>query len=173
MTPSSSGDAFLRLCEGSGSSCVTLSRFFSLILASAQLVGSPFSAGSYVGVMVGVTGTYFESYYDAATGAYSDVRLVYQNFGVIGANALAFLLLMRGIPVVQFGTEYGFALSQQDTRASMWPTGFNVTAAPLHALIRALHELRRNHRLSEKGSRVAHMDASSAVLLLHSDTLLL
>jgi hypothetical protein len=78
--------SFLRLCDPSGA-CVTQSRFMSLILASAELVGAPFAAGSYLSVMVGTYGTYFEVYLDAASGTYSDVRLVYQNFAqIVGAQ---------------------------------------------------------------------------------------
>jgi len=79
------GDDFLRLCEPAGS-CVVQSRFFSLILSSAQLVGSPFAAGSYLSINVGVYGTYFEAYYDPTASVYSDVRFVFQNFAKIDAT---------------------------------------------------------------------------------------
>jgi len=76
---------FLRICDRDGA-CQVQSRFFSLILASAQLIGSAFTAGSYLSVMVGTYGTYFEAYYVSATGAYTDIRLVYQNFGKIAGT---------------------------------------------------------------------------------------
>jgi len=76
---------FLQICDREGA-CLRQSGFFSLILASAQLVGAPFGAGSYLSIVVGVYGTYFEAYYSSASGAYSDVRLVYQNFGKIAGN---------------------------------------------------------------------------------------
>ena len=47
------GSDFLRICEPGGG-CLVQRRFFSLILASAQLVGSPFAAGSYLSINVGV-----------------------------------------------------------------------------------------------------------------------
>mmetsp|Transcript_7885 Transcript_7885/g.23148 ORF Transcript_7885/g.23148 Transcript_7885/m.23148 type:complete len:1157 (+) Transcript_7885:61-3531(+) len=77
---------FLRLTNGSDVPELELDPFFSLILASAQLVGEPFTNGSYLSVMVGTTGTLFEAYWDASgLGAYSDVRLVWQ---VPGENPL-------------------------------------------------------------------------------------
>ena len=74
---------FLRLTDGSD--VRELDPFFSLVLGSAQLVGEPFTNGSYLSVMVGTTGTLFEAYWDASGLAYSDVRLVWQ---VPGANPL-------------------------------------------------------------------------------------
>ena len=86
LTDGSSGD-FLHLCAHYDDSvCLTQSRFFSLILASAQLVGSPNAVGSYLAVMVGTSGTYFEAAYHNATTAYSDVRFVYQSAGRIAAT---------------------------------------------------------------------------------------
>ena len=79
------GGDFLRLCDASGE-CRVQSRFFSLILSSAALVGQPFAPGSYVSVNAGVYGTCFEVYYDSGTGAYSDVRFVYQNAAQIVGN---------------------------------------------------------------------------------------
>jgi len=80
------GGDFLRLCTAHGASCVRQRRFFSLILASAQLVGMVRTAGSYLAITVGVAGTYFEVAFDPTTAAYSDVRFVHQNFGVVASQ---------------------------------------------------------------------------------------
>jgi len=78
--PSLVGDGtdFLRLC-GSAGACVRQSRFFSLVLAGATLVGVPFTDGSFLSVVVGTRGTIFEVAYDAQQSSYSDVRFVYQS----------------------------------------------------------------------------------------------
>lgn len=80
------GGPFLRICEREGGACLTQSRFFSLILSSAALVGAPFANGSYVSILVGVYGTYFEAYWSPQTGSYTDVRFVYQNGAQIQAD---------------------------------------------------------------------------------------
>ena len=105
---------FLQVCDRDGIKCLQHRRFFSLILASAQLVGPPFSKSSYVGVMVGTAGTYFEAYYDASTRTYSDVRLVYQNFGALKAAQ------QPAVPVPQCELPNLVGLSR--TRNSGWST---------------------------------------------------
>ena len=74
--------SFLQICDRSGM-CQEQRIFFSLILASAQLIGSPFTPGSYLTVNLGTSGTYFEVAFVSTSGTYSDVRFVHQNFAEI------------------------------------------------------------------------------------------
>lgn len=78
-------------------------------------------------------------------------------------------MLLRGIPVIMYGTEFGFNYPQQQTRSSMWSTRFNVSAAPLHATVSRLNQLRREHRIDGTASRL-HFTGSAAVLLRGSET---
>ena len=98
-------------------------------------------------------------------------RIAYQCEGDMArvSNALAVLMLMRGIPVIQYGTEFAFNLKQRDTRLAMWPTHFNASAAPLYELVRKLNLLRKEHRLDGAHARIVHIDHSSVVLLRGSE----
>ena len=82
------------------------------------------------------------------------------------SNLLAFLMLMRGIPAVQYGTEFAF---RQQTRAPMWPTHFNASAATLYALTARLNQLRHEHRLGRARMRVVLSDRSSIGILRGSE----
>mmetsp|Transcript_14117 Transcript_14117/g.29868 ORF Transcript_14117/g.29868 Transcript_14117/m.29868 type:complete len:440 (+) Transcript_14117:1-1320(+) len=76
-------------------------------------------------------------------------------------HALAFVMLHRGVPVVYYGTEQGFA--QQDARTSLWQTRFR-TDTRLYALLAALSAVRREVRaLPLARAAFLHADRSSLV----------
>ena len=62
------------------------------------------------------------------------------------SNAVALMIMLPGISMVMYGTEWGFAYDQPHTRASLWTSRFNVTAAPLYELARAAELIAKKKR---------------------------
>ena len=60
-------------------------------------------------------------------------------------NALATLFLLRGVPVIFYGTEQSFA--HEDNRHSLWSSNYN-TSADMYILIRQLNGLRKRSNLT-------------------------
>lgn len=80
------------------------------------------------------------------------------------SNAVALTMLLPGIPVIMYGTEWGFAYDQSHTRASLWTSRFNATAAPLYEFTSRLNALRRQGDYRWTSLRITYADDSSLVL---------
>jgi len=66
-----------------------------------------------------------------------------KNDATLLTNALAFVILSRGIPILYYGTEQGYAGGADPAnREDLWRTGFN-TNAPLYQTIAKLTSARR------------------------------
>jgi len=52
--------------------------------------------------------------------------------------------MARGIPIIYYGTAFGFdGGNDPANREAFWPTGYNITAAPLGQLIKTLNTVRK------------------------------
>jgi len=80
------------------------------------------------------------------------------------SNAVALMMLLPGSPIIMYGTEWGFAYDQPRTRASLWTTRFNGTAAPLYAFINRLNAIRKQRDFRWTTLSVANASGSSLVL---------
>eukprot|EP00927_Polykrikos_kofoidii_P070208 TRINITY_DN6620_c0_g1_i2.p1 TRINITY_DN6620_c0_g1~~TRINITY_DN6620_c0_g1_i2.p1 ORF type:complete len:473 (-),score=42.71 TRINITY_DN6620_c0_g1_i2:76-1494(-) len=81
-------------------------------------------------------------------------------------NALAFVLLWQGIPVVYYGTESVSVSNMSDARTSMWQTGYRSNT--LTAFLSSMHSVRRKHGLAHGGE---YATASGTVLAVDSHRL--
>jgi len=82
------------------------------------------------------------------------------------SNAIALMMMLPGIPMIMYGTEWSFVSDQSHTRASLWTSRFNATAAPLYDFIRQLNALRRQGHSRWAALSVSTADDSSLVLRL-------
>lgn len=82
-------------------------------------------------------------------------------------NALAFVLLWQGLPILYYGTEQIAVSNASHNRASMWGTGYGHTE--LVAFISELHQLRRRHGLAHRGENVT---LAGRVVAASADTLI-
>eukprot|EP00927_Polykrikos_kofoidii_P070209 TRINITY_DN6620_c0_g1_i3.p1 TRINITY_DN6620_c0_g1~~TRINITY_DN6620_c0_g1_i3.p1 ORF type:complete len:453 (-),score=52.37 TRINITY_DN6620_c0_g1_i3:69-1391(-) len=64
-------------------------------------------------------------------------------------NALAFILLWQGIPVVYYGTEAVSVANMSDARTSMWHTGYRNNT--LTAFLSLVHSVRRKYGMAHGG----------------------
>eukprot|EP01025_Chloroclados_australasicus_P020729 TRINITY_DN21871_c0_g1_i3.p1 TRINITY_DN21871_c0_g1~~TRINITY_DN21871_c0_g1_i3.p1 ORF type:complete len:1000 (-),score=74.15 TRINITY_DN21871_c0_g1_i3:199-3174(-) len=66
-------------------------------------------------------------------------------------NALVYVILGRGIPIIYYGTEHGFSGgSDPQNREIMWPFGFNTSSTRYAYLISSSNQIRKNFELWNK-----------------------
>ena len=77
------------------------------------------------------------------------------------AHVLTFVMLWRGVPIIYYGTEQGFA--QADRRTSLWQTAYN-RDHPTYTLLRALNGVRRAQpAITRAAATVLHADEHTLV----------
>jgi hypothetical protein len=72
-----------------------------------------------------------------------------QSDWILYTNALTWTLLSRGIPIIYYGTSFGFdGGNDPSNREALWPAGYNITNAPLGQLLKALNSIRRKNKIT-------------------------
>mmetsp|Transcript_44928 Transcript_44928/g.103850 ORF Transcript_44928/g.103850 Transcript_44928/m.103850 type:complete len:609 (-) Transcript_44928:171-1997(-) len=80
------------------------------------------------------------------------------------ANALAWTMFYKGIPIVYYGTE----VFLKDTRESLWQHGWN-TDAPGYKLLADMNRVRREQQLAVKEAEVKHAGSSTLIFTRGGD----
>ncbi|KAL1504010.1 hypothetical protein AB1Y20_010425 [Prymnesium parvum] len=110
----------------------------------------------------GVSPDHFANFVDS----HDEMRVFSRCAGNAAAalSAIAATMLVRGVPVVFYGTEQGFTESgEDDRRASLWQTRYDRTT-PAYRLIAALNRLRRREAIATAPMRVHAADRATIVL---------
>eukprot|EP00322_Chrysochromulina_rotalis_P000658 CAMPEP_0115880548 /NCGR_PEP_ID=MMETSP0287-20121206/27939_1 /TAXON_ID=412157 /ORGANISM="Chrysochromulina rotalis, Strain UIO044" /LENGTH=938 /DNA_ID=CAMNT_0003336385 /DNA_START=211 /DNA_END=3023 /DNA_ORIENTATION=+ len=76
------------------------------------------------------------------------------------ANALTFVMMIRGIPIVYYGTEQNF--NQQHNRASLWHRSFK-SSTEMYRLLADLNSVRNEFDLRLSTMTVVHVDNASII----------
>lgn len=86
-------------------------------------------------------------------------------------NALAYVLLAEGIPIIYYGTEAAFNGGNDPyCREPLWPTGFTANSSALGTFISALNRYRQSVQLWDAGEQVQRYADNTFYAFSRGDT---